>query len=110
METLQFLKPEMAVLVPILCFLRSWLRRKGCKRHKDVFFTVFALMLSTGYVLTTSRIENCGDIWRAVWLGAGQGLACMAACSFACRREPERREGGGRQAAKNKKPRIPRGW
>ncbi len=110
MDLLQFLKPEMAVLVPILCFLRGQLKRKGCKRHADVFFYVFALMLSTGYVLTTSRIEDCSDVWQAVWLGAGQGMVCLAACSFACGREPGNRGRGGKREVKNKKPRKPRGW
>ena len=112
MEHLQFLKPEMAVLIPILCFLRGRLKSKGCKRHADAFFYLFALLLATGYVLTTSRIEDCAGVWQAVWLGAGQGMACIAVCSFTCGREKRRRTGGTPAAAgaKNKKPRVPRGW
>jgi hypothetical protein len=97
MDLLQYLKPEMAVLIPILCFWCNLLRRQGCKRHADVFFIVFALTLSTGYVLTTSRLEDCGDFWQAAWLGVGQGFACLAACSLSCGRETDRRRTQGIQ-------------
>jgi hypothetical protein len=132
MDLIQYLKPEMMVLIPILCFLRNALKGQGCKRRADVFYVLFALILSTGYVLTTSEIDGCGAFWKAVWLGVGQGFACLAACSVTCGRKKawhrmDReflftiRQAAGKNARKknlrpkfsglrNKKPRYPRGW
>ncbi len=109
MDFTQYLKPELVVLLPILCFLRGYLKKRYPCRKKELeaFFMCFALIISVGYVLSTSVIESSQDFFKCVWLGVSQGIVIFTVCSY-LNREPRNEK---RECKRNiaKKPRIPRG-
>ena len=107
MDFFEFIKPELAVLLPILCFMRRLLKRYRCrKKEMDAFLICFALLISVGYVLSTTAIENSQDFFQCVWLGVSQGIVIHAVCSFTnLESKNERQE----CASRVKKPRCKRG-
>lgn len=107
MDLFAFIKPELAVLIPIVCVLRNYLKRFRCrKKELEVFFICFVLLISVGYVLSTSAIENSQDFFKCVWLGVSQGIVILTVCSYANLELKNKRQ---EYLKKIKKPRSKRG-
>jgi hypothetical protein len=106
-DLFEFIKPELAVLIPILCYIRRIIKRFKCdKKEQEAFYICFALIISAGYVLSTSQVENSQDFFKCVWLGVSQGIIVLTVCSFTNREPKNERQSCRRD---EKKPRDKRG-
>lgn len=82
MNPMDYIKPEVLILVPVMYLLG--LMVKNTEYIKDKFIPLFlgivSVILTTIYVLATSDILNYKDCMMAIFVAITQGILC-AGCA-----------------------------
>lgn len=82
MNPMDYIKPEILILVPVMYLLGLMI--KNTEYIKDKFIPLFlgivSVILTTIYVLATSDILNYKDCMMAIFVAITQGILC-AGCA-----------------------------
>jgi hypothetical protein len=83
MEFKEFVKPELAVLIPVLYALGAWIKGSNCKDKLIPFILMGAgIFLTTIWVFATSIMQTTQDIFTAIFTILVQGVLVAAAAVF----------------------------
>ena len=72
---MNYIKPELLVLIPVLYFLGTGLKRSDAVLDKHI-----PLLLGAAWVLASSDMAGAQDILQAIFAAVTQGILC-AGCS-----------------------------
>lgn len=81
MEYLEYVKPELLVLIPVLYALGCALKRAGwfADRYIPAAVGAAGILLGCVWVLSTSRIDSVQEAFAAVFTAVTQGILCAGA-------------------------------
>ena len=80
---LEFIKPELIVLIPVLYLLGIALKKSQIKdKHIPTILGMTAVVLSLLFVFATSFVGGWQEIIMALFLGITQGVLCAGASVY----------------------------
>lgn len=72
----EFIKPELILLIPVLNFVGTWLKK--CKCVPDTIIPLllglFGVILATIWVIATTTFVTYRDVFMAVFVAVTQGI------------------------------------
>ncbi len=83
MDIMNFIKPELLILVPVLYIVGLVIKKsKVSNKHIPLILAVISVLLSMLWVLSTSYIETWRDAGYAVFIAITQGILAAGASVF----------------------------
>lgn len=84
MDFLEFVKPELMILVPVLYLVGVALKK--CimpDKYIPIVLGCSGIILSTIYLLSITQITSVQDVWTAIFASTTQGILCAGASVYA---------------------------
>ena len=84
MDFLEFVKPELTILVPVLYLVGIALKK--CimpDKYIPIVLGCAGIILSTIYLLSITQITSVQDVWIAIFASTTQGILCAGASVYA---------------------------
>ncbi len=84
MDFLEFVKPELMILVPVLYLIGIALKK--CiipDKYIPIVLGCAGIILSTIYLLSVTQIVSTQDLWNAIFAAITQGILCAGASVYA---------------------------
>lgn len=84
-QILQYVKPELLILIPVLYLLGMLIKKTELINDKmiPIIIGISGILLSIIWVLATSELNNAQNILIAVFTGLTQGILCAGVSTFA---------------------------
>ena len=83
MDVMNFIKPELLILVPVLYTIGLGIKKSNVTdKHIPLILGVISIFLSTLWVISTSDIKNWQDAVYAVFISITQGILTAGASVY----------------------------
>ena len=83
-EVIEFIKPELIILIPVIHFIGSILKNSHYKDNLiPVTNGIVSIVLCALYVLGTSEITGTREFTLAVFTAITQGILCAGTATYA---------------------------
>lgn len=81
----EYIQPGLLVLVPVLSFIDSWLKRAEwfADKYIPAVLGAIGIVLALLYTLSVSQLTTRQQVLSAVFTAATQGIACAGASVYA---------------------------
>ena len=76
----EYIKSELLILIPVLYFIGIGLKKS---RLPDKWIPVTAVLLSAVWVIATSEIGTCRELFAAIFTAVTQGVLAAGASVYA---------------------------
>lgn len=82
MEYIDYIKPELLVLIPVLGLIGLGFKRAGCLKDKHIplYLGLIGVLCAVLYVFASSEISSFQALLMCIFVGFTQGVLC-AGCS-----------------------------
>ena len=83
MDVMNFIKPELLILVPVLYTIGLGIKKSNVQdKYIPLILGVVSIFLSTLWVISTSDIKNWQDVVYAVFISITQGILTAGASVY----------------------------
>ena len=83
MDVMNFIKPELLILVPVLYTIGLGIKKSNVQdKYIPFILGVVSIFLSTLWVISTSDIKNWQDVVYAIFISITQGILAAGASVY----------------------------
>ena len=84
MNYTDFIKPELLILIPVLCFIGMGLKKSAVSdKYIPLLLGVVSIVLCMLWVISTSSLANARDVATAIFTAVTQGVLTAGASVYA---------------------------